>query len=122
MKIFGKVSFLRSPVASTLKFVIFCLLSSSVYILNDVFDVEKDRYHPKKSKRPIASGRIKIKAAIIFFVVLSLFSLTMGFYLNKAFFFAALIYFLLQILYSLKLKHIPILDVFVILRGFLFVL
>lgn len=117
--IFAQKFFVVSLVLKTCTaFIIFCFLSSSMYILNDVLDAEKDRYHPKKSRRPIASGKIKIKSAIIIFIILSLLSLISSFLLNKTFFLAALIYAMLQIFYSLKLKHLAIIDVFVIAAGF----
>jgi len=99
-------------------FAIFCLLSGSLYILNDVCDLEEDRFHPKKSKRPIASGTISKYQALGIFILLSLSSLLLAFFLNRNFFVASLIYFLLQLFYSIKLKDVVILDVFIIAAGF----
>jgi len=99
-------------------FLVFCLLSSSLYIFNDLMDIEEDRLHPRKLKRPIASGEIsKIQAFFIFFI-LCLSSLFFAFYLNRYFFIAALIYFLLQLAYSIKLKHVIILDILIVSFGF----
>jgi len=99
-------------------FVIFCFLSSSLYLLNDVADIKEDKFHPKKSLRPIASGRVTKSEAISLFFLLSLLSLLWAFFLNQNFFIACLIYFFLQLAYSLKLKHIVILDIFIVAAGF----
>ncbi|MFQ6109857.1 MAG: decaprenyl-phosphate phosphoribosyltransferase [Candidatus Aminicenantales bacterium] len=100
-------------------FVAFCFLSSSLYILNDLRDVEEDRHHPLKSQRPIASGRLKKRTAISFLIVLGAAGFLLASTLNLYFFLAALIYFLLQVAYSFRLKHVVILDVFIIAAGFL---
>ena len=99
-------------------FIVFCLLSGSVYILNDLLDLQQDRAHPQKSKRPLASGRLKPSIAIISGIVLVVLSLTSAFWLNTSFALVALGYFILQIAYSTLLKHIVILDVLVISTGF----
>lgn len=99
-------------------FLLFCILSGSLYILNDLFDREEDKLHPKKSKRPIASGTISKSEAISIFFALSIIGLFLAFWLNKYFFIAALVYFVLQIAYSIKLKHVVIVDVFIITFGF----
>jgi len=100
-------------------FVSFCLLSSSLYILNDLKDLEEDKLHPLKSKRPLASGRLKKSTAFLSFIVLSTLSLILAITLNRYFFMIALVYFFLQVAYSVRLKHVVILDVFVIATGFL---
>lgn len=99
-------------------FLVFCLLSSSVYILNDLTDLEEDRRHPVKSRRPLASGRFKVSHAILALIVLIPFLLGISYYLSLSFFLVALTYFLLQLAYSFSLKHIVILDVFAIACGF----
>ncbi len=99
-------------------FALFCLLSSSVYILNDVLDVESDRKHPLKSNRPIARGDIRISTAIILFVILAIISLGLSFWLSPAFALIALGYFILNLLYSLYLKHVVIIDVMCLALGF----
>lgn len=95
-------------------FVLFCLLSSVVYILNDLTDLEADRQHPKKKLRPLPSGRLpvgvaKVAAAVILVVVLPL-----AYFLSVPFAIIAVVYLLVNIAYSAKLKHIPILDVLVL--------
>lgn len=99
-------------------FILFCLLSSAIYIFNDLVDLPLDRAHPYKKKRPIASGMIPPELAVFMFLLLGLGSLMFGFLTSTFFFGAMLAYFVLNILYSLWWKRIPILDVFVIATGF----
>lgn len=104
---------------AVIAFIAFCVLSSSLYILNDLKDLEEDKHHPIKSKRPLASGRLKKSHAILSFVILSSLGFILAVTLNRNFFIIALVYFILQIAYSFRLKHVVILDVFVIAAGFL---
>lgn len=100
-------------------FVLFCFISSSVYVLNDIIDCEKDRLHPKKKNRPIASGVIsKIEGSIIIAALLPLVLLG-SFYVDIYFGFIILLYFINNMLYSFKIKHMVILDVMSIALGFL---
>lgn len=99
-------------------FLIFCLLTGSIYILNDLADRERDRRHPVKSRRPIASGRLKVHHAIIALIIFISLSLVLSYYLNLLFLLAALAYFLIQFAYSFFLQRIVILDVFAIAFGF----
>ncbi len=101
-----------------LGFMIFCLLSGVVYLINDIVDVQADRQHPQKSKRPIASGELAIPAAkaVIIFLLLILFPL--AYLLSPAFFVVSMMYLLLNLAYSKWLKQIPIIDVFSIALGF----
>ena len=103
---------------TTAIFVLFCLVSSSVYLLNDLVDIEKDRAHPLKRNRPLASGALKPSYAIIALVVLLGVSLPLSYLLDAT---AGLIltgYFLLNVAYSFWLKNMVILDVFTIAAGF----
>ena len=102
----------------SIAFVIFCLLSGSVYTLNDLIDLKQDRNHPKKSKRPLASGKLKPSTAVIAGVILVVLSLTNAVWLNTNFAWIALGYFILQIAYSTLLKHVVILDVLAVSAGF----
>ena len=113
---------LTNPTAlfrTLLGFLIFCLLSSTVYIVNDIVDVEADRKHPKKRLRPIASGALSIRVAIGAAIVLLLITLPGAYLLSPVFFFICLAYFLINLAYSTWLKHIAILDVLIIASGFL---
>lgn len=99
-------------------FVIFCLVSGAVYILNDILDLEEDRRHPRKSKRPLASGTLGVRAAATAVVVLCVLCGPAAFVLDVWFGLCVLSYFLIQALYAARLKHVVILDVFVIALGF----
>lgn len=103
-----------------LTFFSFCLISSTVYVMNDIVDVEKDKNHPKKCNRPIAKGDISIKEAIFLEILLCISSLILAFYLNKSIFFIVILYLLNNIAYSFKLKKLVIVDVFSIALGFIF--
>ena len=100
-------------------FAIFCFLSGCVYIINDLLDLQQDKIHPVKSKRPLASGKLKPATAVI--AAIALFCLSFGSaaaVTNRTFIITAVIYFVLQIAYSTALKHVVILDVFCIAAGF----
>ncbi|MGE5805619.1 MAG: decaprenyl-phosphate phosphoribosyltransferase [Ignavibacteria bacterium] len=100
-------------------FLLFCLTSSIVYIINDIIDIEADRAHPEKQNRPLASGKISRKSAITAAAVLFLIIILQMPFFNYLFNSTIIIYFLLNFFYSISLKHIVILDVFVIAAGFM---
>lgn len=104
---------------SLIAFILFCLISSTVYIMNDIVDVEKDRIHPKKRNRPIASGAIKVPAAVVSLLVLLAISLIGSYLINFELFIVIILYFINNILYSFKIKHIVIVDVISIAIGFI---
>jgi 4-hydroxybenzoate polyprenyltransferase len=95
-------------------FALFCLLSSLVYIINDLTDLEADRNHPKKRLRPLPSGQLSIRTARLAAVLLALIVFSLSFLLSWQFALIALTYFSLNLAYSRWLKHIPILDVMVL--------
>jgi 4-hydroxybenzoate polyprenyltransferase len=95
-------------------FVLFCLLSSAVYIINDLADIEADRSHPKKRSRPIAAGTLPLPVAYTAAVVLPVIIFPLAYLLSPWFAMIALIYLLINVAYSTRLKHIPILDVLVL--------
>ncbi|MBI9045378.1 MAG: decaprenyl-phosphate phosphoribosyltransferase [Anaerolineaceae bacterium] len=99
-------------------FVLFSLLSSCVYIINDLSDIEADRNHPKKKNRPIAAGKISIPLAISVLIGLLIVSFSASWMLSPSFSLIALIYFLINLAYSKWLKHIPLIDVMIIATGF----
>jgi 4-hydroxybenzoate polyprenyltransferase len=99
-------------------FILFSLLASSIYIFNDLLDVEEDKKHPTKKFRAIASSKVSKKQAIIIMLILSLGSLATSYMINKNIFLVLFIYFLLNIAYSIKLKHISIVDIIIISIGF----
>jgi 4-hydroxybenzoate polyprenyltransferase len=121
-------------VRTILAFVIFCLASSIVYLFNDLLDLEKDRQHPLKRFRPLASGRLSISwaiagASMLFLcsaaLILAMFSIPIAHDVyassggaNILFALSAITYLLLMIFYSIHLKHLVLIDVFVIAGGF----
>lgn len=102
-----------------LAFVCFCAMSSAVYLFNDIQDRENDRYHPDKRHRPIASGALGVSAAAAASLFIAAIALAGAFYTHPHFGLAFLLYALLNIAYSLFVKHIVILDVMFIAAGFL---
>ncbi len=100
-------------------FTMFCVAASIVYVYNDIKDIEKDREHPVKSrKRPLASGAVKITEAYL--VILCLFSILIGlfFVIKNMAVYIVILYLILNYFYTIKFKHLPIIDVFSIAIGF----
>lgn len=99
-------------------FALFCLISSAVYLFNDLADLEADRQHPEKKNRPLPSGQLPQGAAWTAGLLLVAVTLPLGWILSPAFAAVVVIYFLLNLAYSRWLKHVPILDVLIIAAGF----
>lgn len=108
------------PAASRTIFglVIFCMLSSAVYLFNDIFDKDADAVHPIKKERPIASGRISIPTAAGVGVVLAVIALLWSYQLSPSFLLICASYLTTNLLYSKWLKHVPIIDVMIVASGF----
>jgi len=106
-------------IASLQSFFAFCLASSFVYIINDIIDIEQDRKHPKKRNRPIASGKISIKNAIIISIVCLIISMAFAYFVNLNTLIIILVYIFVNIFYSIKIKNVVILDVMFIALGFI---
>lgn len=100
-------------------FISFSLIASCIYIINDIRDREADRQHPEKKHRPFASGAVPVSAGYTMAIVLAALSLGFAAWLNPWFALILGVYFVMNILYSLGLKHVPILDVTIISAGFL---
>jgi len=116
---FSKHLFERGPLLrSLLAFVLFCGLSGAVYLLNDVTDVERDRLHPVKRRRPVASGELPVRAAAALAAGLGLAGLAGSWALGPAFLACAAAYLALNLLYSLRLKDVVIVDVLSLSIGF----
>ena len=98
--------------------IIFCIVSSGIYIINDIRDIESDRSHPNKRYRPIAAGKIAIKTAWLMAAILLTGGLISAWILSVPFFSVVSIYVIMQIIYSAGLKHVALVDVFVIATGF----
>ena len=99
-------------------FVIFCMLSGSEYIVNDILDLEKDKKHPRKRKRPIASGKLSVYHGLAFAVLLDIGALIGAYFINIPFLLLSLLYLFLLLFYSLYLKHFLFVDILVISLGF----
>jgi 4-hydroxybenzoate polyprenyltransferase len=116
---FSKHLFEPGPLLrSLLAFVLFCALSGAVYLLNDVADVERDRLHPTKRKRPVASGELPVRIAALSATVLGLAALAGSSLLGRAFLASAACYVVLNLLYSFRLKEVVIVDVLSVSLGF----
>jgi decaprenyl-phosphate phosphoribosyltransferase len=102
-----------------LAFVAFCLVSAGVYLLNDVRDIEEDRLHPKKRFRPIAAGELSPRAALVLAAVVGIGGLVIGFATTVSLGITLLVYVGIQIVYSVWLKHLPVVDLAVVASGFL---
>ncbi len=114
--LFNLLDVLRSVAA----FLAFCLLSGAVYIINDLVDRKNDQSHPQKKLRPIASGRLKVSAAVVSAVVAVVLALAVGFWLDVRFGIVIVAYFAMQLAYSFRLKRIVVLDVMIVAAGFAF--
>ncbi|MCA1954242.1 MAG: decaprenyl-phosphate phosphoribosyltransferase [Anaerolinea sp.] len=114
----GQIINAPAVLRSLLGVALFCLLSSAIYIINDLADIEADRAHPKKRNRPIASGRLPVRVAILATIVLLLISLVGAALLSLNFLWIALIYLITNLAYSKWLKHIPLIDVLILASGF----
>ena len=108
----------QNNINTLVAFVLFSVLASSIYIFNDLMDINEDRAHPKKKYRPLASGAVTPKTAKMLILLLSLSSLSIASVFSIELFAVLIVYFILNISYSLKLKHISILDIFIIATGF----
>ncbi|OFI07746.1 decaprenyl-phosphate phosphoribosyltransferase [Clostridium acetireducens DSM 10703] len=115
----GKFFNLELLKLNIIAFILFCLTSSCIYVLNDLVDIEKDKIHPEKRNRPLASGRVSKRDAIVldFILLATIFYCSINF-ININILFVYLIYIVMNILYSFKLKNIVIIDVMIITLGF----
>ncbi|MDR0825299.1 MAG: decaprenyl-phosphate phosphoribosyltransferase [Prevotella sp.] len=114
-----KMDQIPSLVADVWAFIGFCFVASAIYIINDWNDVETDRLHPEKKNRPLASGAVGKTEALFLTAGLLVIGIAIyTFLLNQSALMLLLSYFILNILYSLKLKHIPIIDICIVAIGF----
>ncbi|MBC7236514.1 MAG: decaprenyl-phosphate phosphoribosyltransferase, partial [Chloroflexi bacterium] len=114
----GRILDVRRIAASMAAFALFCLLSGAVYLINDLADLERDRVHPEKRHRPLASGALPPRAAWLATVVILGVGLPLSFLLKPAFGAVALLYVAMMLAYSFYLKNLVIIDVMVIAAGF----
>ena len=113
-RLFVPEAFLRTVAG----FFLFCLISSAVYLLNDVVDVEADRNHPEKKSRPIASGELPVRVASVAAMLLACIAISLGYLLSPFFALILVAYLFINLLYSRWLKHVTILDVLIVSSGF----
>lgn len=99
-------------------FIAFSLIASSIYIINDYRDVEDDRKHPTKCKRPLASGEVSKPSAVVICTLLIIAGFTLAWFIRDKFLLILVIYFLLNLAYSMGLKNMPILDIIILAAGF----
>lgn len=114
-----KLTDTEAGVRSLLAFAAFCAVASAIYLINDVADFERDRVHPKKRLRPIAAGQVQRRTAVIMAAVLGPAGLALGWWLNPSSGVTLSIYCVMNLSYSFGLKHVVLLDVFIIALGFL---
>jgi len=115
----GKVTDPYSFARTTAAFVLLCLMSGAVYIMNDLKDIDKDRRHPDKRNRPLPSGQLNPRVAAVAAFIFAVASLVGGFILSTALGWVLIAYLLLQIAYSFYLKNIVLVDVMVVAAGFI---
>ncbi len=117
--IFSKNVFVPSMTLKVvITFLFFCLISGVAYIINDICDLERDRRHPTKKNRPIASGKLGVRTALTFAIVILLSVLAGVYFMSPVLCYMLSGYFVLNLAYSMKLKEIVLLDVFSIAAGF----
>ena len=117
--VFAKQLFVPHSVAlAALAFAAFCLASSSVYVVNDLVDVERDRQHPEKRLRPIASGEVSVRRAGIAAAVITLLSLAISLAIGQSFVAALIVYLGTSHFYSLAGKNVVVLDAMLVAAGF----
>jgi decaprenyl-phosphate phosphoribosyltransferase len=114
----GEISQIDKIVAVLWGFVAFSFAASSIYILNDYRDIEDDRKHPVKSKRPLASGAVSKPVALVIAIVLIIAAFLLAWWVREKFLFVLAIYFVINLGYSFGLKSVPILDIILLAIGF----
>lgn len=116
-----RISAIDQLIQTLLAFAIFCLISSAVYIINDIRDAEKDRKHPLKCKRPIASGAISRRTAWVIFAFLLAGAIGMVYFTGDGlmFWLVPAAYLLINAAYSMGLKNVPIVDIAILAAGYL---
>lgn len=115
----GQLFHIGPLVRTSLGFALLCMASGTVYLLNDMVDLEADRQHPAKRHRPLASGKLPLRVAQVTAPILLLLTLAGSYWLSPAFALIVASYLLINFVYSYWLKHVPIIDVFIIATGFL---
>lgn len=115
---YGDIFSSEKLILTTIVLIGFSFITSFIYIINDIFDVEFDKIHPEKKNRPIASGKVSIRQALIISLILLSIGLTLLWSFSKICFLLAVFYTVLNFFYSIRLKQIPIIDFIVVSFGF----
>lgn len=102
----------------TISFVLLCFVASSIYLINDIIDIDRDRKHPTKRHRPLPSGQLSVSIALTAAITLSFFAMLAALAYSPQFTVVLLAYFVIHVLYSFWLKHIIIVDIMTITAGF----
>ena len=105
-------------IITIITFFLFCLASGGIYIFNDILDKKEDAIHPAKKNRPIASGELSLNPAIFSVIIISIISIGGAFIINEFLGFVFIGYIILTVLYTIKLKHVVILDILIVAIGF----
>lgn len=114
----GKIWLLTTNLDLIVSVLAFCAIASSVYIFNDIYDLENDKLHEKKKNRPLAIGAVSISHAIVLLVIMVAIASGLALFVGRQFFYVLAGYFVLNLLYSLYLKHISLIDISLIAIGF----
>ena len=114
----GQLFILDSFLRVTLSFVLLCLAASTIYIINDLVDIERDRQHPKKKYRALPSGKLPVSVARAAAVIIPVSIIIVAALYSLSFSIILLVYLILNILYSFRLKHIVLIDVMTITAGY----
>lgn len=114
----GQLTNMNSLIRVVIGFVLLCFVASTIYIINDLVDIEADRQHPRKKNRPLPSGQLPKKVAVAAAFVIPIAALVGAFVLNPEFSVVLIIYFVTHILYSFWLKNVVIIDILTITAGF----
>jgi 4-hydroxybenzoate polyprenyltransferase len=115
----GHLFTIPSLIDTIYAFLIFCAISSAIYVINDIFDIEKDKLHPFKKFRPLANGDVTIHTGLFIAIVLTIISLGASYLLDPVFFLITLIYLMLQLSYTMYLKHIAVIDILALAAGYI---
>lgn len=100
-------------------FFVFCMMSSAIYVINDLFDIQKDKLHPFKRFRPLANGDVSVKTGLLIAFVLGAGALIASFYISTSFFTVTVVYMILQLSYSMLLKNIAVIDILALAGGYI---
>ena len=114
----GEIFDLEKLVQTFIGFLAFGFAASTIYILNDIQDIDEDRAHPRKSTRPLAAGEVSVKTGYILTIVLATIAISIAYFIGFPFMIVLLIYIALNIGYSLGLKNRSILDILILAAGF----